>query len=272
MFSVGGLMVRRDRPSFEFYFPLHLERLMPLLDHLYVRIDRSGGDVLSFLAPYQNKVTWEWQYDHPKNNHLEHKERQAILEWGLSTGAEWMHCFDSDEVLEEGAAEVLRTFIEGNPKYRMIKYLMNYSSHHRENYLLDRDEAGFAAARSFRLSDPELKGWQYVGDEDGLHCGTLPGEHKRSAAILRELYVIHYHALSPEEWDMKRAFYSNTAEVLRNFPDGDLGAYPECGDPPYHCDRFGKESNALPYDDIVNNQQERFDALLRRLQGRGRAA
>lgn len=265
MFSVGGLMVRRDRPSFDFYFPLHLERLMPLVDHLYVRIDRSGGEVASFLEPYGDKIHWDWQYDHPHNNHLEDKERQAILDWGLTTGAEWMHCFDSDEVLEEGAAEQLRTFIEGRPKYRILLYLLNYSSHHRPGYLLDRNEAGFSAARSFRLSDPELRTWKYKGDEDGLHCGTLPGERRDSAAILKELYVVHYHALTPEEWAMKREFYGGTAEVRKHFAD-DYGAYPDCGDPPYHCDRFGKESNARPYDEVVTNREERFAALMERLE------
>ena len=272
MFSVGGLMVRRDRPSFERFFPLHLERTMPLLDHLYVRIDKTGDDVVSFLEPYGDKIHWEWQHDHPHDNHLEDQERQAILDWGLSTGAEWMHCFDSDEVLEEGAAEVLRTFIEGDPKYRILKYPLSYSSHHREGYLLDRDETDVSAARSFRLSDPELRDWRYKGDEDGLHCGTLPGEHKRSAAVMRELYTVHYHAVTPEEWAMKRQFYSGTAEVLKHFPDGDLGAYPDCGEPPYHCDRFGKEANARPYDEIVTNKKKRFAALLGRLEGRGKAA
>lgn len=264
-FSVGGLMVRRDRPSFDFYFPLHLERLMPLIDHLYVRIDKAGGEVVSFLEPYGDKIHYDFQYDHPRNNHMEDKERQAILDWGLSTGAEWMHVFDSDEVLEEGAAEQLRIFIEGNPRYRILLYPMNYSSHHREGYLLDRDEAAFSPARSFRLSDPELKDWKYQADEDGLHCGSLPGEHKRSAAILKELRFIHYHALTPEEWDMKRQFYSGTAEVMKHFADGDLGAYPPCGDPPYSCDRFGKESNARPYEEIVANREERFAQLMSRL-------
>lgn len=255
---VGGLMVRNDRPSFDWFFPLHLERLMPLIDHLYVRIDKTGGSVVPYLEPYGDRIHWDWQHDHPNNNHLEHLERQAILDWGKSTGAEWMFCFDSDEVLEEGAAEVLRQFVDADPPYRVLMFPLTYCSHHREGYLLDRDEPdegqGVVAGRGFRLSAPELQDFQYVGDEDGLHCGTLPFHEKR-AARLREIITVHYHACTPEEWQHKRDFYDNTEEVRRH---GGI-------DWLYRCDRFGKEENAKPYDEVVTNRERRFRALMKRL-------
>jgi len=255
---VGGLMVRRDRPSFEWYFPLHLERLMPLLDHLYVRIDKTGGDVVSFLEPYGDKITWDWQFDHPAHNHLEDKERQAILDWGIETGAEWMFCFDSDEVLEEGAAQALREFVEADPKYRILRFILSYSSHHRPGYILDRNEAdegrGVGPGRAFRLSDPDIRSLRYQGDSDGLHCGTLPYQD-RNAAALQEIFTIHYHATTPEEWKQKRDFYDNTEEVRR------FGGI----DWLYRCDRFGKEENAKPYDEVVTNREERFATLMKRL-------
>lgn len=255
---VGGLMVRNDRPSFSTFFPLHLERLMPLVDHLYVRIDKSGDDVVSFLEPYGDRIHWEWQYDHPAGNHLEHLERQAILDWGLSTDAEWMTAFDSDEVLEEGAAEALRRFIDADPPYRVLMFPLTYCSHHREGYLLDRNEPdngqGVVAGRAFRLSAPEIQGFKYVGDADGLHCGTLPF-HERRCAKLKEIITVHYHACSPEEWQHKRDFYDNTEEVRKH---GGI-------DYLYRCDRFGKEENARPYDEVVVNAEERFASLMRRL-------
>lgn len=255
---VGGLMVRRDRPSFETFFPLHLERLMPLLDHLYVRIDRSGDDVVQFLEPYGDKVHWEWQHDHPNDNHLEDQERQAILDWALSTGADWCFAFDSDEVLEEGAATVIREFIEQNPPFKILRFPLSYSSHHREGYVLDRKEpdngTGVTPARGFRLTE-EMHDFRYVGDADGLHCGTMPSqESKTEAASLNEIFTIHYHACSPEEYRQKRDFYDNTEEVRKH---GGI-------DYLYRCDRFGKEENAKPYDEVVVDAPARFARLLNR--------
>lgn len=267
---VGGLMVRNDRPSFSEWFPLHLERLMPLLDHLYVRIDKTGGGVVSYLEPYGDKVHWDWQYDHPNDNHLEHLERQAILDWGLSTGSDWMFCFDCDEVLEEGAAEQIREFIDADPHYRILAFPLTYSSHHRKGYVLDRDETNVTAGRAFRLDDPEMVNWRYVGDEDGLHCGTLPGQDRRTTAILKEIITTHFHATTPEEWLHKRDFYDDTAEVRKH--GGIELLYPLCGEPPYACDRFGKESNAVPYEQVIQDRDERFARLMKRLErGRVRA-
>lgn len=265
MMVVGGLMVRRDRPSFVDWFPLHLQRLMPLLDHLYVRIDKTGGDVVSFLEPYGDKIHWDWQYDHPNNNHLEDKERQAILDWGLSTGADWMFCFDSDEVLEEGAAEVLRRFVEADPPYRVLCFPLSYSSHHRPGYVLPWRESRVVSGRAFRL-DPEMASWHYVGDEDGLHCGTLPGQDRSNSAALKEIITVHYHATTPEEWLHKRDFYDDTAEVRKH--GGIEVLYPLCGEPPYKCSRFGQEDHAVPYEQAVAGRQQRFLQLMKRLDRR----
>ena len=259
---VGTLMVRNDRPSFEWYFPLHLERLMPLLDHLYVRIDRTGGDVVSYLEPYGDKVHWDFQFDHPKHNHLEDKERQALLDWALSTGAKWCFSFDSDEVLEPGAAEALRAFVEANPAYRILMFPLTYSSHHREGYVLDWAETSVSAGRGYRLDDPEIVHFTYVGDKDGLHCGTLPSQDKR-AAVMKEIVTFHYHATTPEEWAFKRSFYDNTEEVRKH---GGIDAlYPLCGEYPYSCDRFGKEANAVPMESRLVDAPERFERLMARI-------
>lgn len=240
---------------------------MTLVDHLYVRIDESGDDVVSFLEPYGDKIHWDWQSEHRvKDIHVESFERQAILDWGLSTGAEWMWCFDSDEVLEEGAAQALRDFVDQDPSYRLLLFPLTYSSHHREGYLLDRDEAqygkGVSAGRGFRLTDPEIREWRYVGDRDGLHCGTLPSESKK-AAVLKEIITVHYHACTPEEWQQKRDFYSDTVHVRRW--GGIDYLYPLCGDYPYSCDRFGKERNARPYEEVVVDGSERWKRLQRRI-------
>lgn len=259
LFSVGGLMVRRDRPSFSEWFPKHLENVMPLVDHLYVRIDPKGDDVLEFLEPYGDRIHWDWQYERKTDAHTEAAERQAILSWGLETGAEWMHCFDSDEVLEDGVTPHLRRFLEADPPYRVLIYPLTYSSHHRPGYLLDRSETSVSVGRGFRLSDPEIRNFRYVGDRDGLHCGTLPSESK-NAAVLREIHTIHYHACSPEEWLQKREFYDNTVHVRRW--GGIEKLYPLCEN---GCDRFGKESNARPAEEVLANGPERWTRLERRV-------
>ena len=255
---VGILMVRRDRPSFEWFFPQHLDRVMRLVDHLYVRIDKTGDDVVSFLKPYGDRIHWDWQFDHPKENHLEDKERQALLDWALTTGARWCFAFDSDEVLEPGAAEALREFCLGDPPYRILMFPLTYCSHHREGYLLDRDETDISVGRGFRLDDPEIRAFRYKGDEDGLHCGTLPSQDKR-AAVLREIITIHYHACTPEEYLFKKNFYSNTAHVDRH---GGI-------DYLYRCERFGYEEHAKPYEEVVVNGPERWTRLQRRLKRPG---
>lgn len=263
MSIVAGLMVRNDRPSFGEWFPLHLQRLMPLIDHLYVRIDPTGDEVVDYLLPWGDKVHWEWQYPHFKDNHLEDQERQALLDWGLSTDARWMFCFDCDEVLEEGAAEAIRGFLEADPPYNILMFPLTYTSHHRPGYVLNRDETCVTAGRGFRLDRPEIREWRYVADEDGLHCGTLPGQDRKTSAILKEIVTVHYHATTPEEWFHKRNFYDNTAEVRKH--GGIEVLYPLCGKPPYHCDRFGKESNAVPYEDVIANSEQRFDRLMLRI-------
>lgn len=256
---VGTLMVRRDRPSFERYFPLYLERLMPLLDHLYVRIDQSGDDVVSFLEPYGDKIHWEWQFPHPGDNYLEDKERQALLDWALSTGADWCFCFDSDEVLEEGAAQAIRAFIEQDPPNHVLMFPLSYCSHHRchQGYVLDRNEPdegnGVTAGRGFRLTE-EMANFRYVADEDGLHCGTLPGQDRKTATALTEIFTIHHHACTPAEYQQKRDFYDNTEEVRKH---GGIEWL-------YRDDRFGKEENAKLYDEVVANAEERFAKLLSR--------
>lgn len=255
-------MVRADRPSFEWVFPLHLERTLPLLDHYYVRVDKPGAErVIPFLD--HPKITWEYQNVKETHHHHEEMERQALLDKAFEVGADWMVVLDSDEVLEPGAAEVLREFIEANPPYNGFRLPLTYSSHHREGYVLDRDEASVSADRIFRL-DEHMRGYRYHSDGDGLHCGSIPDVGK-NVAVLKELVTIHYHATTPEEWAMKREFYAGTVEVKRFWKDAEWGAYPDCGEPPYNCSRFGAESNAVTLESVLKNRDKRFAALMSRI-------
>lgn len=257
----GGLMVRADRPSFEWVFPLHLDRLLPLVDMLYVRVDRPGKErVIQFLK--DPKIIWEYQNEKPTHHHHEEIERQALLDFAFTTDAKWMVVLDSDEVLEEGAAEILREFLLSDPDYNGFRLPLTYSSHHRAGYVLERDETSVSADRIFRL-DEHMKDYRYHSDGDGLHCGSIPDVGKR-VAVLKELMTIHYHATTPEEWAMKREFYANTVEVKRFFKNAEYGAYPECGEPPYACGRFGKEENAVPLESVLGNREQRFATLMSR--------
>ena len=159
MFVLGGLMVRADRPSFEWVFPLHLERLLPLVDQLYVRVDLPGAErVIPFLD--DPKITWEYQNEKPTHHHSEEIERQALLDRAFEVGADWMTVLDADEVLEAGAAEVLREFLEADPDYNGFRLPLTYSSHHRVGYVLDRAETDVSADRIFRL-DEHMRGYRY---------------------------------------------------------------------------------------------------------------
>lgn len=259
---LGGLMVRADRPSFEWVFPLWLERTLPLVDVLYARVDHPGKErVIPFLN--HPKIVWEMQNEKPTHHHHEEMERQAILDKGFEMGAEWMAVFDSDEVLEEGAAEALRAFIHANPPYNGLRTPLTYVSHHRLGYVLNRDETSVSVDRIFRL-DETMRGYRYRSDGDGLHCGSIP-EVGKKIAVLKEIQTFHYHACSPEEWAMKREFYAGTVEVKRFWKNAEWGAYPECGEPPYKCDRFGKEENAVPMEEVLKDREKRFAALMSRL-------
>lgn len=255
-------MVRADRPSFETWFPQHLERILPLLDHYYVRVDIPGKErVLPFLD--HPKITWELQNDKPAHHYHEERERQALLDKAFEVGADWVTVLDSDEVLEPGAAQALREFLDADPPYNGFRLPLTYSSHHREGYVLNRDESNASADRIFRLDD-KMRNYRYRADSDGLHCGSIPNVG-RKVGVLKEIQTVHYHATTPEEWEMKRNFYAGTTEVKRFWEDAEFGAYPLCGEPPYSCNRFGKESNAVPLESVMGNRDRRFEALMKRL-------
>lgn len=264
---VGGLMVRADRPSFEWVFPLHLQRLLPLVDQLYVRVDLPGKErVIPFLD--DPKITWEYQNEKPTHHHHEEMERQALLDYAFTTDAKWMVVLDADEVLEEGAAEALRDYLQSDPAPDGFRLPLTYSSHHRDGYVLDRDETGVNANRIFRLNE-SMRDYRYRSDGDGLHCGSIP-ELDARAIVLKGIVTVHYHATTPEEWAMKRQFYAGTYEVKRFWDNAEYGAYPECGEYPYHCDRFGKERNAVPLESVLVNREQRFANLLSRPGGKRR--
>lgn len=245
---VGTGLVGRDRESFDWFYPRHLEELMQLVDHLYVRIDDDPEPVLPFLEPYGDRITWEPQADTPRFQ--EDIERNALLDWTLKQEPNWCFSFDADEVLEPGGGKQIRDWLEqtGDRYFRVVSFLLNYSSHHRPGYLLP---VGGQAWRGYKI-DQDAHTYRYQADEDGLHCGTVPTAQSKKYKCMKEVVLMHFHATNCEEYMQERAFYDNTAEVNKH---GGIDLL-------YRCDRFGDEMQARPESEWLSDRDERYERLM----------
>jgi len=250
---VGVELVRRDRDSFDEWWPRHLVELAQLVDKLYLRIDpESWGRVTAMvsqllpagfechLAPQDIEQFGRFQEDH---------ERQHLLAWAHEQRAEWVACFDADEVLEPGGGAALRSLLlhRSQRRTRLVRVILSYSSHHRPGYVLPR--GGFKPWRAFRL-DGRTRKYRYKSDADGLHCGSVPQPGVGSITV-PDLRVLHYHATSCEEYMDERRFYSDTIEVDRH---GGIDFL-------YRCDRFGEEASAIPLEQELSGAQERLSRV-----------
>lgn len=262
---VGVEMAIYDRPSFADWWPRHLASVLELVDRLYLRIDPKTYDAVvgvldrfmegrperlvdlnTETRPDADGEIWvARQFDH-YGRFQEDAERQELLRWALSTGAEWAVCFDADEVLEPGGGGALRQMLlsEKARTFRLVRVVLSYSSHHRPAYVLPR--GGFCPWRAFRL-DRFAGGYRYQSDEDGLHCGSVPAPGI-AAVVVPDLRVIHYHATTCEEYMAERAFYANTTHVE------EWGGI----DWLYRCDRFGDERMAVPVEQELAGAEERL--------------
>ena len=245
---VGTLLAKWDRPSFDEWFPQNLAEQFEMVDYLHVRVDRETADrVVPHFEPYGDWLSWELQNEGPRFQ--EDDERQALLQWAIDSGAEWVYCSDADEVLEPGSGKHLRDFVLRNKaKKRTYRLWLSYSSHHRKGFILPRC---VCAWRFFKL-DNYAKTFRFQADEDGLHCGTVPHPHVGDATI-KPVHLIHYHATSCAEYMAERAFYDNTGEVERN---GGIDFL-------YRCERFGNEADAYPESDLERDREERYARLAR---------
>ena len=250
---VGVELVKRDRDSFDEWWPAHLAELAQLVDKLYLRVDpESWAKVTAMvaqllpagfeahLAPQDTEQFGRFQEDH---------ERQALLAWAHDQGAAWVTCFDADEVLEPGGGAALRSLLlaRAMKRHRLVRVILTYCSHHRPGWVLPR--GGFKPWRAFRL-DKRTATYRYQSDEDGLHCGSVPQPGVGSVTV-PDLRVIHYHAANCAEYMDERRFYSNTTHV------DDHGGI----DFLYRCDRFGDEAEALPMEQELTGAQERLSRV-----------
>jgi hypothetical protein len=250
--------VRRDRESFDDWWPRHLDELEPLLDAFYVRVDPESALAVTALLvqhPIHAKTVIAEQDTERFGRFQEDHERQDLLTWAhAQPRAQWAICFDADEVLEPGGGAALRSLLlhSSQRRTRLVRVILSYSSHHRPGYVLPR--GGFKPWRAFRL-DNRTRRYRYQSDEDGLHCGSVPQPGVGSVTV-PDLRVIHYHATSCAEYMDERRFYAGTTHV------DDHGGI----DFLYRCDRFGDEAAAIPLEQELSGADER---LARVASGRG---
>jgi hypothetical protein len=252
--SIVGLeLVRRDRDSFDTWWPAHLRELADLVDHLYLRIDVDSMDacmaLLEGVPELADRTKVEPQFTE-FGRFQEDAERQALLAWAHAVPrVEWAACFDADEVLEPGGGFALRSLLHHRAlrQSRLVRIILTYSSHHRPGWVLPR--GGFKPWRAFRL-DKRTTRYAYKSDADGLHCGSVPQPGVGSVTV-PDLRVIHYHATSCAEYMDERRFYSNTVEV-----DNHGGI-----DYLYRCDRFGSENEAIPLEQELTGSAERLSRV-----------
>ena len=251
---VGVELVKRDRESFDQWWPEHLTSLNELVDRLYLRADASTYEPITALLaqhPIAAKTELATQYQH-YGRFQEDAERQALL--ASAAGAEWVACFDADEVIEPGGGAALRAYLLSRPaqRTRLVRVILSYASHHRPGWILPR--GAIKPFRAFRL-DKRTSGYRYRSDADGLHCGSVPAPGV-GAVTCPDLRVIHYHATTCEEYMDERRFYDQTVEVHKH---GGI-------DYLYRCDRFGDEADAVPMEQELSGADER---LARVAAGRG---
>lgn len=250
---LGVELVRRDRDSFNTWWPQHLRELAHLVDSLYLRVDPGSWETISALLEETDGTTapkvirLDRQDTERFGRFQEDYERQQLLAWAhAQPKAQWVACFDADEVLEPGGGAALRSLLlhPSQRRTRLIRVILSYSSHHRPGYVLPR--GGFKPWRAFRL-DNRTRRYRYVSDEDGLHCGSVPQPGVGSVTV-PDLRVIHYHATTCAEYMDERRFYADTAEVHNH---GGI-------DWLYRCDRFGDESEAIPLEQELSGADERL--------------
>jgi hypothetical protein len=253
---VGVELVRRDRPSFDEWWPRHLAELAQLVDSLCLRVDPESVDaVYEMFAKHWPSAEKGYRFDVQDTERFgrfqEDHERQELLAWAHDQEAEWVTCFDADEVLEPGGGAALRSML-GRPemrRQRLVRVILTYSSHHRPGWVLPR--GGFKPWRVFRL-DKRTRKYRYQSDRDGLHCGSVPQPGVASVTV-PDLRVIHYHATTAAEYMEERRFYSNTIEVEKH---GGI-------DYLYRCDRFGDEAEAIPLEQELTGAEERLARVSR---------
>lgn len=248
---VGIELVRRDRDSFDEWWPAHLLELAQLVDALYLRVAPESVDVVYELFarhwPATEKGYYFMEQDTERFGRFqEDHERQALLAWAHEQKAQWAVCFDADEVLEPGGGAAMRALLlhPSQRRTRLMRVILSYSSHHRLGYVLPRGDV--KPWRAFRL-DARTKRYRYRADDDGLHCGSVPQPGVGSATV-PDLRVVHYHATSCAEYLEERRFYDNTAEVHKH---GGI-------DYLYRCDRFGDEAAAIPLEQELSGADERL--------------
>ena len=244
---VGVELVRRDRDSFDEWWPRHLREIMDLVDWLMLRIDNETWDGVVRLIPNELESRIEVRPQFSEYGRFqEDAERQELLRWAKKMSADWVACFDADEVIEPGGGEALRSFLQSPMANatRLVQVILSYSSHHRPGYVLPRGE--IRPWRVFRL-DRRTENYVYKSDADGLHCGSVPSPGVGSRCI-PDLRVIHYHATTCAEYMEERRFYDETIEVHRH---GGI-------DYLYRCDRFGDEALAIPLEQELSGSSERL--------------
>lgn len=250
---VGIEMVKRDRDSFDWWWPMHLAEIYELVDALYLRIDPgSRAAVEAIIDKIPDGLKRPTTIDDQFTEHgrfQEDAERQELLRWAFQQRADWAVCFDADEVIEPGGGKAFRSMLTHRDAgtFRVVRLTLSYSSHHRPGYVLPRGL--IQPFRAFRL-DRHSRRYRYRSDADGLHCGSVPAPGV-GAVLLPELRVIHYHATSCAEYMAERAFYDNTVEVDKH---GGI-------DWLYRCDRFGDESQAVTLEQELAGAAERLERV-----------
>lgn len=250
MAVLGVELARRDRESFDWWYPQHLAELAAVVDQLYVRVHPPDEEAIRAhleASPLAGRYAVEPQALEQFGRFQEDHERQQLLGWAAAQRrAEWVTCFDADEAIEPGGGAALRDFLRSPraAQARLIRMVLSYSSHHRPGWVLPRGL--IKPWRVFRLDRRALR-YRYQADRDGLHCGSVPNPGVGSLT-LPDLRVLHYHATSCSEYMEERRFYDNTSEVEKH---GGI-------DYLYRCDRFGSEDEAVPLEQELSGADERL--------------
>lgn len=187
-----------------------LEAASPLVDGFVILDDGSTDGTPNICKQFPKVLHYETQYK-PDLDEVRDKER--LLQLTLAQEPDWVIALDGDEVLEEGAAELIRQVIStidrNNPQYTAFSMQFLYFWNDKETYRIEDSIYGnFWQKRLFTTWGQEVNELTFrpTGHGGNFHCGSVPSNLAgKSRAI--DVKVKHYGYLWKEQREKKKKWY-----------------------------------------------------------------
>lgn len=144
--------------------------MLPLCEHVFILDDHSTDNTVEICRSFGDRVT---VYESGFTDLDESRDKNALLDLILPHGPEVIACFDGDEVLRDGGADLIRESVAagGNAWSLRILYLWNRDDQVR----VDGVYRNFARPSLFRVINPAFR-FMSTPWGGNLHCSSIPQE------------------------------------------------------------------------------------------------